>query len=581
MKLNNYFFFNNFFGIFFFKIFGKIYFVNQKKIKDYECIHDNTHAKDYYNLNSKSSVLAEKYYSIIHGDKLNKYRNSYLKKYASKILPLLIIDNFFNNNFKNDYLSRKLNFYVYKKNISLKVFNDLQKYNLLDLKFKIHILIKIYLKIFEFLKKIYFFLNIFNLEYSLFRNFFSKKKLQKSNFLAVYYLEPEQLFTDPGINPDFIFENNAILKDQIIFACDTSNKKWLSKLKNNDNYNLINLSSIYSEFKFKELFSQYLKYFTKRFSYLSNIEFINLFNFEYKFNLLCRLIKFDFILNSMIVNREIETLKKEHNKKNIFFYFSSHVSPSSNPTENIHTPIDYTFLNFDYLFSTKNMFNFFNNRFNEIKSYKKIGLLSTINVNKVDFVKLEKLLKSEASKKIISVFDNSVGPQTWYSENDYLNLISFIEKLSSNSEYKIIFKTKIDINNFKHKNLNEDIYIRLNKLIKNENILYANEHKLTTVNIIRRSDICIACPQSTVIFECAYFNKPIFGFDPSLSLVEISKELGLEYFQDIDDFNKNISKKITTSNIVNKKINEIIDAKNYILDDLINDLKNILKNKNV
>ena len=111
--------------------------------------------------------------------------------------------------------------------------------------------------------------------------------------------------------------------------------------------------------------------------------------------------------------------------------------------------------------------------------------------------------------------------------------------------------------------------------------MYANDYGLTAVNIIKNSDICIACPFSTVIFECSYFNKHIFGFDPSLRLKEISNKLDLSYFKDIDDFNKNIFQKIDHLNIKNNKINEMVSIENYRIENLINELKNVLKDKNV
>ena len=78
------------------------------------------------------------------------------------------------------------------------------------------------------------------------------------------------------------------------------------------------------------------------------------------------------------------------------------------------------------------MFDFFKNRFNKIARFNQIGLLSTINVNQPNLDKLNIHLKKENTKKIIAIFDNSVGPQRWYNENDYLNLISFIKEISLN-----------------------------------------------------------------------------------------------------------------------------------------------------
>lgn len=577
MKPNRYFFFNNFFGCFFFKVLGKVYLVNQKNNNKYKCLYDNTHAIDFYNLHSKSSLLAEKYYQKIHGEKKNKYRNSYLKKYAQKILQILVIDNFLNKNFNIQYKSNLTNFYAYEKNISFKIINDLDKFSLLKLNFKIHFLTKIYLIIIDFIKKLYFFISFFYLEYSLFQKFFSKKKIKKSNFLSIYFLEPNQLFSDASVNPDFIFEKSIITKDQIIFICDTNDKEWFSKLKKK-NYNLINLAKVSHELNFKDLLSQYLKFFLKRFKYLSKIEFIKLFIFEYKFSLLCKVIEFDFILSSMIVNREIAALKEEYNKKNIFLYFSCHLSPCSIPHENIHTPIDYTFLDLDYLLCTRNMFDFFKNRLNQIKVFKQIALLSTINVNKEDTFKLNNILKNQTDKKIISVFDNSVGPHTWYNDEDYLNLISFIEKISLNTNYKIIFKTKTNLDVFKKKNFNHNLYLKLKELLNNKNILYANDYDFNTISIIKSSDICIACPFSTVIFECTYFDKPTFGFDPSLRLKEISEKLHLSYLRNIDDFNKNVLEKKYYPNKVNKITNELIGSKNYKIENLISDIKDIIKN---
>ena len=198
MKLSKHFFFSNFFVSFFFSIFGKIYFINKKKTKKYECLYDNIHAKNYYNLHSKSSILAEKYYEKIYGDKKNKYKNSYLKKYAQKILPLLVIDNFFNNNFKDEYLSKKVNFYVFHKNISPKILNDLEKYNVLNFKYKIHFLIKIYLQIIELIKKLYFFSKFFYLEYSLIKfqsikSFDPNKKISPSGLSTILVFKPLSL----------------------------------------------------------------------------------------------------------------------------------------------------------------------------------------------------------------------------------------------------------------------------------------------------------------------------------------------------------------------------------------------------
>ena len=542
MKLNKYFFFNNFFGSFIFKIIGKIFFINLKKKNINENLYDYLHAIDYYNLHSKSSIIAEKYYRKIYGDNKDKYKNTYLKNYSQKILELLIIDCFFNKNFKDEYTSNQTNFYIYKKNISLKIINDLEKFNLLKLQFKIHFLIKIYLIISNLFKKLYFFLGLFYLEYSLIQNLFGKKKFNKFKFSSIYFLEPEQLFTDESVNPDFIFEKNIILKDEIIFVCNTNNKKWFSKLEEKK-YNLINLAKISQELSLKDLFLQYLKFFLKRFAYLKKIEFIKLLIFEYKFSLLCKLVEFDFILNSMIVNRELSALRREYNKKNIFLYFSCHLSPSLKAEENINTPIDFTFLDFDYVLSTRNMFEFFKNFLNQINHFKKSGLLSTVNINEEDSLKINNLLKSEKDKKIIAIFDNSFGPQTWYTEDDYLNLIFFIDKISQNSNLKIILKTKTNLEVIKKRKYNNNVYSKLVELLKNKNILYANDYGLTAVNIIKNSDICIACPFSTVIFECSYFNKHIFGFDPSLRLKEISNKLDLSYFKDIDDFNKNIFKK--------------------------------------
>jgi hypothetical protein len=227
------------------------------------------------------------------------------------------------------------------------------------------------------------------------------------------------------------------------------------------------------------------------------------------------------------------------------------------------------------------MFDFFKNRFNKIARFNKIGLLSTINVNQPNLDKLNIHLKKENTKKIIAIFDNSVGPQRWYNENDYLNLISFIKEISLNKNYKIIFKTKTNLELFKNRGFSNNLYLKLKELLINKNILYANDYEFSSIDIIKSSDICIACPFSTVIFECSYFNKPVFGFDPSLNFVKTSDELGLSYFKDIYDFNKNILNKIDHKRIINKKINQLINLKNYKIENLNRDLKDIINFTNV
>ena len=172
----------------------------------------------------------------------------------------------------------------------------------------------------------------------------------------------------------------------------------------------------------------------------------------------------------MIVNRELSALRREYNKKNIFLYFSCHLSPSLKAEENINTPIDFTFLDFDYVLSTRNMFEFFKNRLNQINHFKKIGLLSTVNINEEDSLKINNLLKSEKDKKIIAIFDNSFGPQTWYTEDDYLSLIFFIDKISQNSNLKIILKTKTNLEVIKKRKYNNNVYSKLVELLKNKNI---------------------------------------------------------------------------------------------------------------
>lgn len=62
-----------------------------------------------------------------------------------------------------------------------------------------------------------------------------------------------------------------------------------------------------------------------------------------------------------------------------------------------------------------------------------------------------------------------------------------------------------------------------------------------------------------------------------MRLKEISEKLHLSYLRNIDDFNKNVLEKKYYPNKVNKITNELIGLKNYKIENLISDIKDIIK----
>ena len=480
--------------------------IEKKLIKDFRFDQSLEYLSDFHN---------DQYSSFLIGSRLTYEAKRVFLSYnfAKKVKELYSI---------------KKSIYIWPLDFDIKVFDTINRYNLLDKHIQIHPLAKVYLHIKRILKyTVFIFKTIFYLEFK-----FITSKFIRYKKTFTYCVQMDDGLIGLAKTPDMLLiDNHFVKKEDIIFTgVGNNNSNWLDAFSLKGYY----VNDLYSKMTllldFRLISSLYKKFFWLKLKVLKSI-ILNpslasvLFN-RYKTQLVWHAFykshSISKIISTMIADNITASIMHKQNKvKSYFIYLSS--------TENILDDIheleyshihDYTHMVYDKVLSSGFSNKVMRTLENNVSEYIDIDpILSDIIIevsksdNKAHLYDELSIQYSENNppSRIISVFDSSVGLYSVLSNESYIIFLESILDLTK--LYPNIFfllKTKKDLSYYKHSGIKD----KINRLKKEYNFRYVNKYDISPYEVMGISDIVISAPESSIIYESLYAGKKTICYDP-------------------------------------------------------------------
>lgn len=465
----------------------------------------NVSASEYRLSDNESDKISKHYIKIIRGDK----KFSFLSKWGGhNFFTLFLNRSILKEVRKIHYASilKKINFNKFDRsnlNFHKSLFNDMNKKLLGILDFKLSYAEKIYLNLYELIKFFYFFIKIlFFSEIQFFKFDYSKKNINSNYEYAFIFdnLYDRVLKLIPNVNQSILIKED----DDVSFS--RINSKFTDP-------NVIDLNNIIT-------YSLKLKYL-KRF-YLNDLIF--------KFKILYLSLYYPFLISSLFscyrkkvlwqiffikfkVKKIVRSMSegeitssilfKNNNATSIFNYFSSTEPIIENYDSENTICYEYSYIQFDYIISSNLSNQWLKKCGDHNLNYISLGpIFSDIAYNsKKSSIETKNIYGIPSDKKIISFFDHTVGEKGIENQNSYnLFLESILSIANKYDEYLCIFKSKKNYEDIK-KHYNTDGLKNIKKILNSNKVLYANDIKISSLELIGISNLIISSPLSSIIYE--------------------------------------------------------------------------------
>ena len=179
-------------------------------------------------------------------------------------------------------------------------------------------------------------------------------------------------------------------------------------------------------------------------------------------------------------------------------------------------------MDYSTLITNQVSINYLNKQTNNFINYKNFGSpdssSAVLNTNKVKLFKNN--LKIKENKKIVGVFDNSIGYNGVLSSNDYLEFLKYLNFLVTKYKNFYFILNKKDKINYYDSNISNynQLNSELKKIKKNKNFINFN-YQLSTSQILTLSDIVITQPYSSIIYDSLCSKKITLIYDNNKNLI--------------------------------------------------------------
>lgn len=486
-----------------------------------KCEHEAACIKDIFIQKIiKNKKIISSLKNIISRDKLAFYFGKQFTKEAAVVLKSFRyaekIYEFYNFN---------ETVYIWPHNISLSMYKNIYKLNILNKNIKIHPLAYLFLFFYNFIKYSYFFIkSIFIPEFYLIK--LSYKSYKENFFKVGVYLNDGYLNILDNKNNKFI-DNHYFKNDDIVFINDKNSYLSCEKHLIKKNCNLINKSNLNIS-KYEYLTKIYFKTFRQRAQsifvsliYPWNIqlsyETINLKIFWDSFFFKSHIENIVFLTEApKIIHSDIMELNKS--KVTVVYLSTTEKDMLRKDVINNQRSYSYDFMHIiaDYFISSKFTFDWISEQEHKIKNFLALGPCFTESIR--DSHKKAKIIKSSLNindnKTIISFFDNTVGYRGVLTEQAYKSLLISIKKYSIiNTDKIIIFKSKFNFDYLK-KVISKATLNLLLELKLRKNFIYLNETDLNQFEVLGISDLVVSSPLSSILFESILSGKKTIIYDP-------------------------------------------------------------------
>jgi len=504
-------------------------FVPQTIIIDSECVLDSSaYRLSNYNASAIENDLIE---DLLDKKSLEYINEFYKSKYSKYVLGSRILFEsqkvFYSYSYAKkitEYYSIDNNIYIWPLDFDIKIFDLMDKYNILPGNIKLHPMARVYLYAKYIAKYIYFISKtFFYIEFKLLTSkFFSKKKkfkycIQMDDGLLGWQLTPDQL----------IIDGENIQKEQVIFTgIGNGNISWVDVF-GSKGFNVVNIhNKLTILLNFEYIKSFYKKFFILKIKTIAAIiknpslasALFNRYKNEIRWEAFYSVYNIDKIISTMIADDITASVShKKNNVTSYFVYLSSTESILDEIGEIKYSEMhDYTHMMYDVFISSKFSINYVKSFDSNIKKYIEIDpVMSDIIIENSNQNFKKKILKKVSrmrlndQSKVISFFDTPFGGDGVLNSTSYglfLNGIYNSSKLYP--EYVFLLKTKKSVEPC-------EIFSDKIKELKNiRNIEHANDYDMSAYEVMAASDIVVSGPEASVIHESLYAGKKTICYDP-------------------------------------------------------------------
>ena len=496
---------------------GKESLINKIFIKD-----DIYNFQDSADIHSKSLTISNE----IH--KLNtSTKNLILDRAFNKMLSINVEEIL-----RTAYLSDKIqsyygleNLYICKFFNDLNLFNYLKKNNYISNKIKISKIYYFFNKCYNYIENFYFFLRL--LFFPEFIFFLCRKNVSK-NYKYIFNVDQE-----PDIN-DVIFPlaiKKSIKKDLLVVKDFQLRDSFIKK--KDKKYPYFDLFYITNTFKNISLITYLKKFYLKYFYERMKLLILNKYKYKEIYRYFSTKICWEVFLNCYKVEKSLTAMLPSNNtsqliqKKNIpetiFVYHSSTPNLSSEISDkSLVDAIQYNYMDYSTLITNQVSINYLNKQTNNFINYKNFGSpdssSAVLDTNKVKLFKNN--LKIIEDKKIVGIFDNSIGYKGVLSNNEYLEFLKYLNFLVTKYKNFYFILNKKDKRNYYHSNISnyKQLNSELKKIEKNKNFINFN-YQLSSSQILTLSDIVITHPYSSIIYDSLCSKKITLIYDNNKNLI--------------------------------------------------------------
>jgi polysaccharide biosynthesis PFTS motif protein len=426
----------------------------------------------------------------------------------------------------------KGNVYIFPLNFSLRVYKEMEIMGLIPQNIRIHFLVKIYIKIYNIIKFLYFFIRILSYPEIIALKAKNQNNFKKYNYKTCAYLDDGLLGEVSNDNRIFsLFDNKETLYIDDRFRKFQS---WPEKTRK------IGLNVLRLEDVVKEIGTiDYLKKFYRS-AFIWRSRMIGLI---IKHTFLVKncsratreRILWDIFYSKFSVKNAVRVMVKENlttsivhknnNTKTRFLYFATEGDTLTREVDsnksNCH---DYTHMISSSVIAPKEANDWFRTLENNIEEYVDLGPILSDCISDLSNQKEEirKQMSIPKNTKVVSFFDGTVGWMGVLTHENYNAILDSIISLSKkNQDVFFIFKSKKNFSHYRDRG-----YTRIIELIEcirsRPNCMYVNDLNINSFAAIIISDLVISSPMSSIFSESICAGVKAISYDPKKQFKNIN-----------------------------------------------------------
>ena len=414
--------------------------------------------------------------------------------------------------------------YIFPLNFSLRVYEEMERMELIPRNIRIHFFAKIYIKLHNIIKFMYYFIRMLAYPEIIALKAKNQNNFKKYSYKSCSYLDDGLLGTVSNNNKIFsLFDNQETL-----YIDDRFRKFQLWP----DQVRKIGMHVLRLENVVKEISTiKYIKQFYKS-------------AFKWRYCMVRLAVKYPFLIKNcsratrerilweifydkfyienavrMMVKENLTSsiVHKKNNVKTIFTYFSTTEEiVDERITRNKSACHDYTHMISDYVVSSNISNKWLKTHENKIGKYIPLGPIFSDLVRQYSERRYEIscIMKIPDNVKIISFLDHSFGHRGVLTVDAFNLFIETVLSLSeSYNDIFFLFKSKKSLAQIAANSGNKSIEL-IEKIRLNNNSIYVNDYGIDSLKLIGISDLVVSAPLSSVFFESLCGGVKTISYDP-------------------------------------------------------------------